>query len=141
MPIKLSDVKGLMVKNNSIYLTISEEGDLSKPFNENDGSINHPQGKVVWVHFIGKDGNAAGLNLNNIVSERGYITKKAMFEAIDKYEYQGSKSIGLNRERLAQIICDIFNGEGNARSGFFSKEIADAIISKEHELIEVKNES
>lgn len=64
-----------MKNKKSIYLTVSEEGDLES----------NTKGKVVWIHFIGNNGNACGINLNNLASKKGYVSKCAMYEAIGSF--------------------------------------------------------
>lgn len=61
---------------------------------------------------------------------------KAYNKAIDQ---QGQVSLGLNRENLTMVIFNL-DSEECLLTLNDCKNIADAIISKEHELLEVKND-
>lgn len=54
-------------------------------------------------------------------------------------ELQGNREIGINREKLKSILDKFQASDLATHTGTYA--ICDAIISEEHELLEVKNDS
>ena len=65
-----------------IYITESEEGDLESG----------KRGRVLWLNFLGDNGNHSMINLNNLAHDKSFVIGKAMKEAIAKYESRPSPS-------------------------------------------------
>lgn len=68
-----------MIKNFKISTSTESELDIK-------GNPTGKEGRVMWLHFKTNSGKMAGLNLNNIASDRGGIVGSAIREFIDEYE-------------------------------------------------------